>query len=253
MNVWIDKQDDVWTIVIDRPEKKNAVDRETADSLAAAFRDFNADAVARVAILWGKGGTFCAGADLSAIAEPSHKHANRLDPDMTKNAPMGPSRMQLDKPVIAAVSGYAVAGGLELACWCDIRVVEETAVFGVYCRRFGVPLIDGGTQRLPRIIGMGRALDLILTGRSVDAREALQMGLANYVVAEGTAREEAGRLAAKIAAFPQFCLRSDRQAVYQGFDQSRTEGMALEFKLGLKVIEGGETVAGARQFSARKK
>lgn len=252
MSVWIDKQAHVWTIIIDRPEKKNAVDRDTAESLAAAFDTFNRDAAARVGVLWGKGGTFCAGADLKAVAEPSHENANRLDPDMNKNAPMGPSRMQMAKPVIAAISGHAVAGGLELACWCDIRVVEETATFGVYCRRYGVPLIDGGTQRLPRIIGIGRALDLILTGRSVDASEALQMGLANYVVADGAAREEAERLAARMADFPQICLQSDRQAVYQGFDQSLARGMALEFELGMKVIESGETVAGARRFTTRK-
>ncbi len=167
---------------------------------------------------------------------------------MDENGPMGPSRMQLSKPVIAAVSGYAVAGGLELACWCDIRVVEETAVFGVYCRRFGVPLIDGGTQRLPRIIGLGRALDLILTGRSVEASEAHQMGLANYLVPEGEARGKAEQIAQKIAAFPQMCLRSDRQAVYQGLDRPFREAMAREFQLGLAVIESGETQRGARSF-----
>ncbi len=251
MSVWIDKQEPVWTIIIDRPEKKNAVDRDTAESLAAAFESFGRDPAARVGVLWGKGGTFCAGADLKAVAEPLHENANRLDPDMSKNAPMGPTRMRTDKPVIAAISGHAVAGGLELACWCDIRVVEETAIFGVYCRRFGVPLIDGGTQRLPRIIGMGRALDLILTGRSVDASEALQMGLANYVVPEGAARREAERLAARIADFPQICMKNDRQAVYQGFDQPLDRGMALEFELGMKVIESGETVAGARRFATR--
>lgn len=253
MSVRIEKQDAIWTVIIDRPEKKNAVNRETAEALAGAFADFDADETASVAVLWGRGGTFCAGADLSDIAERFEARGNRLNPDMSENGPMGPSRMMLSKPVIAAVSGYAVAGGLELACWCDIRVVEETAVFGVYCRRYGVPLIDGGTQRLPRIIGLGRALDLILTGRSVGAAEALQMGLANYVVAEGTARSEAEQLAEKIAAFPQGCMRSDRRAVYGGLDKPFSDGMAAEFSLGLSVIKSGESQAGARRFVERKK
>ena len=251
MDVNIEKQGAVWTVIIERPEKKNAVDRQTADQLAAAFAAFEKDPDARVAVLWGRGDTFCAGADLGAVAEASGERYNRLDPDMAQNGPMGPSRMRLEKPVIAAVSGHAVAGGLELACWCDVRVVEETAVFGVYCRRFGVPLIDGGTQRLPQIIGLGRALDLILTGRSVTADEALQMGLANYVVQKGSARPEAEHLAEKIAAFPQICLRSDRRAVYDGLDRSFAEGMAREFQLGLKVIQSGETQAGARTFLNR--
>jgi len=253
MTVSVEKHEEIWTVVIDRPDKKNAVDRDTADRLYEAFTEFDQAEEARVAVLWGKGGTFCAGADLSSVARLSEGHGNRLDPDISAPGPMGPSRMALNKPVIAAVSGFAVAGGLELACWCDIRVVEETAVFGVYCRRFGVPLIDGGTQRLPRIIGQGRALDLILTGRSVEAQEALQMGLANYVVQEGHARQEAEHLAGKIARFPQLCLRSDRRAVYSGLDQTLSDGMAEEFRLGLQIIQSGETSKGAQRFVDRER
>ncbi|MBS3756685.1 MAG: crotonase/enoyl-CoA hydratase family protein [Desulfobacterales bacterium] len=248
MSISVEKHGHIWTMIIDRPEKKNAVDRDTADQLYEAFAEFDQEEKARVAVLWGRGGTFCAGADLGSVARLAEGRGNRLDPDMSAPGPMGPSRMVLSKPIIAAVSGYAVAGGLELACWCDIRVVEKTAVFGVYCRRFGVPLIDGGTQRLPRIIGQGRALDMILTGRSVDAQEALEMGLANYVVEQGSAREKAERLATKIAEFPQFCLRSDRQAVYSGLDQTLSDGMAEEFRLGLQVIQSGESSKGARRF-----
>ena len=253
MTVYTEKQQAVWTVIIDHPEKKNAVNRQTADALAKAFAEFDNDDSARVAVLWGQGGSFCAGADLADIARFSEGHGNRIDPDMTQNGPMGPSRMQLSKPLIAAVSGYAVAGGLELACWCDIRVVEETAVFGVYCRRFGVPLIDGGTQRLPRIIGLGRALDLILTGRDVTAAEALHMGLANYVVKPGQARQKAEQIATQIAAFPQLCVQNDRQAVYQGLDLALDQGMAREFSLGMDVLESGESQQGARRFVDRRK
>jgi enoyl-CoA hydratase len=252
MTVYIRKQHSVWTVIIDRPGKRNAVNRQTADELAKAFADFQTDDSARVAVLWGKGDSFCAGADLADIARLSEGLGNRIEPDMNENGPMGPSRMILSKPVIAAVAGYAVAGGLELACWCDIRVVEETAVFGVYCRRFGVPLIDGGTQRLPRIIGLGRALDLILTGRDVTAVEALQMGLANYVVKNGKARQKAEQIAAQIAAFPQKCVENDRQAVYQGMDLGLEQGMAREFELGLEVLKSGESQDGARRFITRK-
>jgi enoyl-CoA hydratase len=252
MTVYIRKQHSVWTVIIDRPGKRNAVNRQTADELAKAFADFQTDDSARVAVLWGKGDSFCAGADLADIARLSEGLGNRIEPDMNENGPMGPSRMILSKPVIAAVAGYAVAGGLELACWCDIRVVEETAVFGVYCRRFGVPLIDGGTQRLPRIIGLGRALDMILTGRDVTASEALQMGLANYVVKKGQARQKAEQIAAQIAAFPQKCVENDRQAVYQGMDLGLEQGMAREFELGLEVLKSGESQDGARRFITRK-
>ena len=252
MNISVERHGPIWTVIIDRADKKNAVDRDAAERMYEVFAEFDQSEEARVAVLWGRGGTFCAGADLSAVARISEGRGNRLDPDMAAPAPMGPSRMTLSKPVIAAVSGYAVAGGLELACWCDIRVVEETAVFGVYCRRYGVPLIDGGTQRLPRIIGQGRALDLILTGRSVDAQEALAIGLANYVVKEGRARQEAEQLAEKISEFPQLCLMSDRQALYSGLGQRLSDGMAEEFRLGLQVIRSGESSEGARRFAGRK-
>jgi len=216
--------------VLDRPQARNAVDRATATALADAFRAFDADPEASVAVLWGAGRTFCAGADLKAID-------NLLDADRGADAPMGPSRLALSKPVIAAISGYAVAGGLELALWCDLRIVEEDAVLGVFNRRWGVPLIDGGTVRLPRIVGLGRALDLILTGRPVAADEALAIGLANRVVAPGTARAEAERLAAQIVAFPQAGLRSDRRSVYDALPDR--DALAREFELGLATLRSG--------------
>ena len=216
--------------MLDRPQARNAVDRATATSLADAFRAFDADPEASVAVLWGAGRTFCAGADLKAID-------NLLDADRGADAPMGPSRLALSKPVIAAISGYAVAGGLELALWCDLRIVEEDAVLGVFNRRWGVPLIDGGTVRLPRIVGLGRALDLILTGRPVAADEALAIGLANRVVAPGTARAEAERLAAQIVAFPQAGLRSDRRSVYDALPDR--DALAREFELGLATLRSG--------------
>jgi enoyl-CoA hydratase len=252
MEIITEKNGKVWTVVINRSEVKNAVDAETAVQLADTFREFEKDDSACAAVLCGADGTFCAGADLTAFAVKTKAEEMRLNKDMAKDGPMGPSRMHLSKPVIAAVSGYAVAGGLELACWCDIRVVEKNAIFGVYCRRFGVPLIDGGTQRLPRLIGMSRALDMILTGRSVDAEEALQMGLANYLVEPGASRLEAEKLALRLTAFPQRCLRSDRRAVYEGYDLPFDEAMALEFKLGVQVVESGETLEGARHFALRK-
>ncbi len=249
MDVLTEKQGEIRTIIINRPDAKNSVNGDTALMLADAFREFDRDDTAKVAVLWGAGGSFCAGADLKALAGKSAASPNGLNIDMSEDGPMGPSRMHLSKPVIAAVSGYAVAGGLELACWCDIRVVEEDAVFGVYCRRFGVPLIDGGTQRLPRLIGMSRALDMIITGRSVHAEEAVGMGLANYVVSRGTAREEAEKLALKVAAWPQVCMRSDREAVYAGFDKPFDQAMLQEFEKGVEVVNSGETVAGATRFS----
>lgn len=245
MLVLVEKKGPVTTILINRPECRNAVDRPTAEALAEAFRSFESDGESRVAVLAGVGGCFCAGADLKAIAEG--RRANRMDPD--GDGPMGPSRMFLEKPVIAAVSGYAVAGGLELALWCDLRVVERDAVFGVFCRRWGVPLIDGGTVRLPRLIGLSRALDLILTGRPVGAEEALQMGLANRVVALGTSRAEAESLAAAIAAFPQKCLRSDRRSAYEQLDFSFAEAMKNEFRLGMETVSSGETREGAAKFA----
>src|SRR5499433_4274266 len=200
----MERDGQVTTVILDRPAVRNAVDGPTAAALADAFRAFDADDGAHVAVLWGAGGTFCSGADLKAVGGPD---GNRAEPD--GDGPMGPTRLRLAKPVIAAIAGHAVAGGLELALWCDLRVAEEDAVLGVFCRRWGVPLIDGGTVRLPRVVGLGRALDLILTGRAVGAAEAHQMGLVTRIVRSGDAREEAERLAAQIAAFPQICMRND--------------------------------------------
>jgi enoyl-CoA hydratase len=230
---------------INRPEQRNAVDRPTAEALAAAFRSFEADADLRVALLSGAGGHFCAGADLKAVAADSARR-NRIDPE--GDGPMGPTRMQLSKPVIAVVSGYCVAGGLELALWCDLRVADETAVFGVFCRRFGVPLIDGGTVRLPRLIGMSRALDMMLTGRGVAAPEALAFGLANRVVPADRLMAEAEQLALQIAAFPQTCMRNDRRSAYGQWGLSSEQALAEEFRLGLETLGSGETAAGANRF-----
>jgi enoyl-CoA hydratase len=246
MNVLIEKKGKVCTITINRPEVRNAVDWKTAKELADAFREFENDEKLRVAVLYGAGGTFCAGADLKALSKGK---GNDNNIDMLKDGPMGPSRMHLSKPVIAAISGYAVAGGFELAIWCDLRVVEQDAVFGVFCRRFGVPLVDGGTQRLPRLIGMSRALDLILTGRPVNAEEAFMFGLANRIVEPGTAKEVAEKLAEEIAEFPQICMTSDREAVYRGFDLDFDKAMQLEFLLGMNVVNSGETREGATRFS----
>ena len=244
MSVRIEKNGRVTTVILDRPEKRNAVDRPTATALAAAFRAFDADAESDVAVLWGAGGHFCAGADLGAFSEEARRNA--LSPE--GDGPMGPTRLQLSKPVIAAVSGYCVAGGLELACWCDLRVAEQSATFGVFCRRFGVPLIDGGTVRLPRLIGQSRALDLILTGRPVGAAEALAMGLANRVVADGTARAAAEALAAELAKHPQTCLRNDRLSSLEQWGLSPMQAMANEFTHGLKTLESGEWLQGAARF-----
>ncbi len=234
------------TIVrLSRPAVRNAVDGATAQALARAFRDFDANPDSDVAILHGEYGTFCAGADLKAVAAGAG--SNQLAPE--GDGPMGPSRMVLGKPVIAAIAGHAVAGGLELALWCDLRVVEESAVLGVYCRRWGVPLIDGGTVRLPRLIGHSRAMDLILTGRSVGAREALQMGLANRVVSDGTALSAALELAGELSRFPQNCLRSDRLSACEQWGLSLEEALANEFRRGLEVIASRETVTGATRFA----
>jgi enoyl-CoA hydratase len=244
MSVRVEPHGPVTTVILDRAERRNAVDRDTAQALADAFRAFEADDDARVAVLHGEHGTFCAGADLKAIAAGT---PNRLEPE--GDGPMGPSRMLLDKPVIASVAGHAVAGGLELALWCDLRVVEADAVLGVFCRRWGVPLIDGGTVRLPRLIGLSRALDLILTGRPVDAEEALSIGLANRVVPPGRGREEAEALAAKLAAFPQTCLRTDRRAAYEGFGMPLPDALRHEFALGMTAVADPAMVAGAGRFS----
>src|SRR5947207_1136281 len=245
MAVRVEHAGAVTTIVLDRPEARNAVDRDTAAALADAFRAFEADAAARVAVLWGANGTFCAGADLKATASG---RALRREPE--GDGPMGPSRMRLSKPTIAAVAGYAVAGGLELALWCDLRVLEEDAVLGVFCRRWGVPLIDGGTVRLPRLIGLSRALDLILTGRPVDAREAERIGLANRVVPRGQARAAAEALAAEIAAFPPRCVLSDRRSAYESEGAALDAALRREFELGKATIDAGESREGAARFAA---
>jgi enoyl-CoA hydratase len=231
---------------INRPGSRNAVDRPTAEALAAAFQAFEADPALRVALLSGAGGNFCAGADLKAVAGGSAERMNRIAPE--GDGPMGPTRMQLSKPVIAVVSGYCVAGGLELALWCDLRVADETATFGVFCRRFGVPLIDGGTVRLPRLIGMSRALDMILTGRAVGAAEALDFGLVNRLVPQASLDAAARELALQVAAFPQACLRNDRRSAYEQWGLSSADAMANEFRLGTDTLQSGESVAGARQF-----
>lgn len=248
MTVRSEKNGFVTTIVLDRPKVRNAVDRTTAQALADAFRAFDIDHEARVAVLFGDGGTFCAGADLGAFARGTDTNVLSADGD----APMGPSRILLSKPIIAAVAGHAVAGGLELALLCDLRVVEEDAVFGVFCRRFGVPLIDGGTVRLPRLVGLSRALDLILTGRAVHADEALAMGLANRVVPNGTSRQAAEALAAEIARFPQATMRGDRESAYASLDLPLEEALANEFRLGMTSLSTGEAAAGAESFGAGK-
>jgi enoyl-CoA hydratase len=231
-------------VSIDRPAVRNCVDGPTAAELAAAFRRFDADESLQVAILTGVGGTFCAGADLKGVSDGRGNQV-RLDGD----GPMGPSRFLLSKPVIAAVEGYAVAGGLELSVWCDLRVAAEDAVFGVFCRRWGVPLIDGGTIRLTRLIGHSHALDLILTGRGVSGQEALRMGLANRLVPKGRALDEAKKLASQIAAFPQRCMRSDRLSSYRQWELSLEDALRLETELGVEVIRSGETLEGATRFA----
>ena len=242
--VLIERRPPLVHIRINRPEVRNAVDGATAAALAEAFRQFEQDDSLSVAILSGGGEHFCAGADLKAVA--SGNGGNQIA--AAGDGPMGPTRMQLSKPVIAAVSGYCVAGGIELAAWCDLRVADESAVFGVFCRRFGVPLIDGGTVRLPRLIGMSRAMDLILTGRPVSADEALQIGLANRVVAAGKAIEAAEHLALQLAAFPQHCLRGDRQSAYQQWGMDEADAIANEFRHGLATLQSGETLSGAGRF-----
>jgi len=237
--VRIEKKDVVTTVILDRPEARNAVDRPTAEALADAFRGFDADPEARVGVLWGTGGIFCAGADLKSMNNRVHEDGD---------GPMGVSRMMLSKPVIAAVAGHAVAGGLELALWCDLRVVEEDAVFGVFCRRWGVPLIDGGTVRLPRLIGLSRALDMILTGRGVKADEAHAFGLANRVVPNGKAREAAEALARDIAAFPQECMRNDRRSAHDQFGLELDQAIGHEFALGQKSLASPELSGGLQRF-----
>jgi enoyl-CoA hydratase len=241
--VRVEREGPVSTVVLARPERRNAVDGPTALALADAFRAFEADEQAAVAVLYGEGGVFCAGADLKAVGT---KRGNRVDAG--GDAPMGPTRMRLSKPVIAAVAGHAVAGGLELALWCDLRVVEEDAVFGVFCRRWGVPLIDGGTVRLPRLIGAGRAMDMILTGRPVGAREALEAGLANRVVGLGESRGAAEDLARELAQFPQLCMREDRLSLLEQDGLDESAAMANELRHGIRSLT--EVQTGLERFRA---
>jgi enoyl-CoA hydratase len=241
--VGVERHGPVTTVILNRPEARNAVNGPTAHGLFAAFEQFDRDDTASVAVLWGDNGTFCAGADLKAFNTPEANQVHRTGP-----GPMGPTRMVLTKPVIAAVSGYAVAGGLELALWCDLRVVEEDAVFGVFCRRWGVPLIDGGTIRLPRLIGHSRAMDMILTGRAVDAAEAHAIGLANRVVGKGQARAVAEELAAQLAGLPQQCMRSDRLSVLRQWGVTESDALDHEFASISRVA--AEATAGAGRFAA---
>jgi enoyl-CoA hydratase len=243
MSVRVERDGPVTVVVIDRPDRRNAIDRATADALSAAFRSFDNDDDASVAVLYGDGGTFCAGADLKAIAAGA---PNRVAPD--GDGPLGPTRLQLRKPVIAAIEGHAVAGGLELACWCDLRVVAEDAVLGVFCRRVGVPLIDGGTVRLPWLIGGSRATDLILTGRPVSAQEALTIGLANRLAPSGGARTAAVALAQELAAMPQRCLRGDLASTRGAVGLPTEEALAQELRNGAEVLL--DAFAGARAFLA---
>jgi enoyl-CoA hydratase len=246
LTVRVEKKGPVFTVVLNRPEVRNAVDSAAAKALADAFRSFEADPDAQVAVFFGEHGTFCAGADLKAIVRGDRRAD--IPGGFQGNGPMGPTRMILSKPVIAAVAGYAVAGGLELALWCDLRVMEEDAILGVFCRRWGVPLIDGGTIRLPRLIGLGRALDLIITGRPVTAREALSIGLANRVVPKGTSREAAEKLALEISSFPQACMNADRMSAYTQWDLPLLEAMRNEFEKGFPAVEA-EGLSGAARFS----
>jgi enoyl-CoA hydratase len=244
--VRMEKKGPVTTVILSRREVRNAVDSATAGALAAAFRSFDEDREARVAVFFGEHGTFCAGADLKAIAGGDRREDFRGG--FRGDGPMGPTRMALSKPVIAAVAGYAVAGGLELALWCDLRVMEEDAVLGVFCRRWGVPLIDGGTIRLPRLIGMGHALDLILTGRPVEAPEALSMGLVNRVVPRGKSREAAEKLALEISSFPQACMNADRASAYAQWDLPFREALRNEFEKGFPTVLA-EGLSGAARFA----
>jgi enoyl-CoA hydratase len=241
VSVRVERDGPVTTVVIDRPQARNAVDGPTAAALVEAFRSFEADHESAVAVLYGVGGTFCAGADLKQVGGP---HGNVVAPD--GDGPMGPTRLRLAKPVVAAIEGHAVAGGLELAIWCDLRVAARDAVLGVYCRRWGVPLVDGGTVRLPRLIGTGRAMDMILTGRGVGAEEAQSFGLVDRVVEPGSARREAERLAHELAAFPQRCLRNDRTSVLEGEGVPEQAAMARELQLGLDSLE--DVARGVQQF-----
>lgn len=247
--VLTERKEGILIVTLNRPEVRNAVDRPTADALRQVFEEFDQDDALSVAILQGSGGNFCAGADLGAMSDPQRR--NQIDEQGSGPGPMGPTRLILSKPVIAAVSGYAVAGGLELALWCDLRVAEENAVFGVFCRRWGVPLIDGGTVRLPRLIGQSRAMDMILTGRAVDAQEALSFGLTNRVSEAGGALGAAIDLAQQIAAFPQRCLRADRTSALKQWQQSEPDALRQEGAGGYPVVFE-EALAGAARFKSGK-
>lgn len=245
-SILTERRGDVLIVTINRPHRRNAMDRDTATALYDTFKAFDADDDLSVGILTGANGTFCAGADLQALAEGK---GNRVEPD-GDYGPMGPTRLRLSKPVIAAIEGHAVAGGLELSLWCDLRIASESAIFGVFCRRFGVPMIDGGSIRLPRLIGQSRAMDMFLTGRPVDANEALSFGLANRVVSDGKALGTAVKLAEDIAAFPQTCLRNDRRSLLDQWSLSEADALENEVALGLETIGTGETVAGATRFKS---
>jgi enoyl-CoA hydratase len=256
MTVRIERSGSVWTVVNSRPEARNAVDAGTAEELYAAFRAFEADASTSVAVFWGEGGAFCAGWDLKSAssldpADPVGGLAFPAGGGEAPRGPLGPSRLELSKPVIAAVEGPAVAGGMELALWCDVRVMAETAYFGVYCRRWGVPLIDGGTVRLPRLVGLGRALEIIMTGRKVTAEESLRIGLCERVVPHGEARAAAEAMAHEIARFPQACLRADRLSVYRAWGKPVREGLGSEWATSAGIVEA-EGIAGALRFAAGK-
>lgn len=265
MTVRIERDGAVWTVIHSRPEARNAMDPASAEALVAAFNDFNDDTSASVAVLWGEGGAFCAGFDLKhagsmlgaeraldALSYPADDQGelpSGEDWNRATRGPMGPTRMELDKPVIAAIAGPAVAGGFELALWCDLRVMESSAYFGVYCRRWGVPLIDGGTVRLPRIVGMGRAMELILTGRKLPAEEALRIGACEQVVPDGESRKHAEAMAQGIARFPQACVRADRRSVYRQQGLTQREAMRYEWVNGAPVF-AAEGAQGAQRFAA---
>jgi len=248
MAVRVEQTGSVATVILDRPDVRNAVDGPTAQALFDALDELDEDDTVDVVVLWGAGGTFCSGADLSAIGTPK---GNRVQADGP--GPMGPTRMRMSKPTIAAVEGHAVAGGMELALWCDLRVAGSSAVFGVLCRRWGVPLIDGGTVRLPRVVGLSRSLDMILTGREVAAAEAKQIGLIDRIVPTGAAREQAEALAEQIASFPQLCMRNDRLSVYESIGMDGTSAMHNEFRRGMDTIEGSNMAAGIARFIERER
>jgi len=256
MAVRVEKSGTVWTVIHSRPEARNAMDANSADALVAAFEAFDADAAADVAVFWGEGGAFCAGWDLKSVS--SLDQGNPVggldfpkDGGKPPRGPLGPSRLELSKPVIAAVEGPAVAGGMELAMWCDVRVMAESAYFGVYCRRWGVPLIDGGTVRLPRLVGLGKALEIIMTGRKVTAEESYRIGMCEKVVPHGRAREAAEAMAREIARFPQECVRADRLSAYRAWGKPVREGLESEWATSAEIVKA-EGIAGAARFAAGK-